>query len=351
MYESMTYEKILDDMLSNVPDDYDKREGSPIYVALAPCAAQLAQAYVDIDVAVNETNEDTASRENLVRIAKRKSITPYAATYCIANLTTDAECILGDRFQSGEYVFYITEILTTTTYRMTAMVAGTGPNSCYGKVTCLEGITGLTSCEITSIYSYGEDEEDTESFRERYLKSLEVQPFAGNREAYIQLVDEMDGVGATKIKRATTGGNVPIYILSSDYSTPSAALATNIQNTLDPDGKKGMGYGLAPIGHNVTVTPAQSVTVNITATITYDTGLTWDELGETIKIKIDSYLLGLRKSWEDSEYLVVRISHIESAILNVEGVIDITGTQINSAESNLTLEENQIPVRGTINGN
>ena len=38
MFEKMTYEAILQDMLNRVTSDVDKREGSIIYDALAPCA-------------------------------------------------------------------------------------------------------------------------------------------------------------------------------------------------------------------------------------------------------------------------------------------------------------------------
>ena len=39
----MTYEELLQAMLDRVPSDVDKREGSVIYDALAPCAYFLAQ--------------------------------------------------------------------------------------------------------------------------------------------------------------------------------------------------------------------------------------------------------------------------------------------------------------------
>ena len=39
----MTYEEILQRMLGRVPNTIDKREGSLIYTALAPAAAELIQ--------------------------------------------------------------------------------------------------------------------------------------------------------------------------------------------------------------------------------------------------------------------------------------------------------------------
>ena len=45
MYEDMTYEAILEDALSRVPSDVDKREGSIIYDTLAPVCYKLAECY------------------------------------------------------------------------------------------------------------------------------------------------------------------------------------------------------------------------------------------------------------------------------------------------------------------
>ena len=79
MFETMTYEYILERMLNRVPKDIDRREGSIIYDALAPAAAELCQMYIDLDVVLDETFADTASREYLIKRAAERGITPYPA--------------------------------------------------------------------------------------------------------------------------------------------------------------------------------------------------------------------------------------------------------------------------------
>lgn len=59
--DQMTFEFILDRMLDRVPDTVDKREGSIIYDALAPAAAELAKTYMELDVVMDEAFVDTAS--------------------------------------------------------------------------------------------------------------------------------------------------------------------------------------------------------------------------------------------------------------------------------------------------
>ncbi len=48
MYEHMTFESIMQRMLSNASDT-EKREGSIVYTAEAPMAVELVNAYIQID--------------------------------------------------------------------------------------------------------------------------------------------------------------------------------------------------------------------------------------------------------------------------------------------------------------
>ena len=57
-------------------------------------------------------------------------------------------------------------------------------------------------------------------------------------------------------------------------------------------------------------------------------------------------MLELRKEWADVPYITVRVSQIETRILSIKGIVDITDTQINGSEDNLTLNKFQIPVFG-----
>ena len=68
MFENMTYDNILADMLSRVTSDIDKREGSVIYDALAPCAYQLTQTYYHLNNFIDLVSGDTAVGEYLDRV-------------------------------------------------------------------------------------------------------------------------------------------------------------------------------------------------------------------------------------------------------------------------------------------
>lgn len=81
MYESQTFEVILERMLDRVPDTLDKREGSIIYNALAPAAWELSEIYIQLDVNNNLSFADTATDEFLTRIAAEQGINRRAATF------------------------------------------------------------------------------------------------------------------------------------------------------------------------------------------------------------------------------------------------------------------------------
>ena len=59
MYEHMTFEKLLKDMLDRVPSTLDKREGSVLYNALAPSAVELQNAYIEMDNILDMVFVDT----------------------------------------------------------------------------------------------------------------------------------------------------------------------------------------------------------------------------------------------------------------------------------------------------
>ncbi|GAC41912.1 uncharacterized homolog of phage Mu protein gp47, partial [Paenibacillus popilliae ATCC 14706] len=57
----ITYEEILERCLERIPDDMDKREGSVIYTALAPAAAELAIMYSLLQSEMDRAFPDTAA--------------------------------------------------------------------------------------------------------------------------------------------------------------------------------------------------------------------------------------------------------------------------------------------------
>lgn len=354
MYEGQTYETILERLLSNdCLEGLDTREGSVIYNALAPAAAELAKMYVSLEIFFQETFADTASLQYLMRRAEERGLEYRWATSAIVQgeFSPAGADVLNKRFACDDLIFGVTEQISPGIYKMECETAGEVGNLSAGTLIPIDYIEGLESANVAALITPGEDNETTESLRERFMKSLIPEAYGGNIADYKSKVNEISGIGGVKVYPVWNGGGtVKLTIITSDYSVPSAEQIDEVQTIIDPVQNSGQGLGVAPIGHIVTVTGATAVSVDISADITYSGSWTWEDVENYVAAAIDEYFLELAKEWDESDNLIVRISQIESRLLGIEGVLDINGTAINSKKSNLSLGEDEIPVRGDISG-
>lgn len=400
MYEDQTYEVILQRMLDRISDKFDKRPSSLIYDTHSPTAIEFQILYIELEYLIKNSYGDTAAREFLVLLAKDRGLTPEPATKAIlqGEFTPNNIDVIGKRFNIGEINYIVTEQITSGIYKVQCETEGTVGNQYLGEMIPMEYIDGLQTANLTNVLIPGEDEEDTEVFRQRYFDSFNEQSFGGNRADYMAKVKSIDGVGSCKIKRVwnsdirpaemipnqsvqswfnsfiqsselnqevkswlttvynaalmkklTVGGTVRIVITDSDdYGEASTTLIQSVQQILDPEENAGEGYGLAPIGHVVTVVSASPVTIQIKTTVTFEEGYNWSNTKTAIEEAVGAYFLGLRKDWENTSQTIVRVSQIENRILGVEGVVDVTGTKLNGVSSNITLTENDIPKLGGV---
>lgn len=394
MYE-VTYREILERMLNRVSDKFDKREGSVIFDTHSPTALELEILYVELNRMIAEGYGDTASREYLILRCKERGIIPYPATYAVlkGTFTPATVDVIGKRFNLGSLNYIVTEKIADGEYRVQCETPGTVGNQYFGQLIPIEYVEGLETATLTEVLIPGEDEEDTEDLRTRYFNSFDEKAFGGNVRDYIEKTNAIPGVGSTKVtrvwnsdirpadmipneivnewyegiigtvnptvkawleivysaaaaKKLTVGGTVLLTILNSEYGVPTPELIQTVQTAIDPEQNAGEGYGLAPIGHVVTVKAADAVTINVKTTITFDVGYGWNNLQSSIDEVIQAYLLELRKTWADNPYLVVRVSQIETRLLAIPGIVDIENTRINNKTDNLTLEKYEVPIYG-----
>lgn len=363
MYEDRTYEKLLEEKLSNVDDKFDKRQGSIIYAALAANSIEQAQFFSQLNWLYAQIYGDTAEREDLIKIAQdTRGISPNNATYAVRKCMADVALPIGLTLSLDVLDYEITEVIDDSgssgeyTYKAVCSEAGEIGNKYSGTAIPNEYVEGLTSVQITDVLIPGKEEEDTEVFRKRWKASFDSTAFGGNQADYKEKVKSIDGVGGCKIARATNaagkirGGHVLVVIIASDFSVPSEILVDTVQTIIDPVENTGEGKGLAPIDHTVHIQAVTGKVIDIATTLTLDSGYEFEDIRSYIEKAIDTYFLSLNKEWETKESMVVRIAQIESAVLNVAGVLDIGGTRLNGAEENIILGKYEIAVRGEVNG-
>lgn len=346
MNEIPTYEQLLQRCLDRVPNTVDKRQGSIIYDALAPCCVELAQMYIELSGIYDQVFIDTAVGSALDALVKQNGVYRKEATKAVRKGEFNLVVPVGSRFSDGNNSYIvISNIEGTNDSRLQCEQAGNVGNSYYGSLTPISYVNGLTKAELTDIIDTGDDTESDDALRERYMETVTAPQFGGNISDYQNKVKAITGVGGCKVVPIWNGGGtVKLIITNSLYQTPDESLIEEVQEIVDPTQDQ-TGIGIAPIGHIVTVEGAESSNITISGTFTLQSGTEPDDIKQQVNEVVDNYFNSLAKEWDSEENIIVRVSQIETRILGVNGVLDITNVKLNSGTSNVSLESNQIPKR------
>ncbi|MBQ8765396.1 MAG: baseplate J/gp47 family protein [Clostridia bacterium] len=350
MYENLTFETILQRILDRI-SGVDKREGSVVYDVSAPTAIEFQNAYINLEGVLTEAYADTASKEYLIKRCGERGIGIQPATHAVRQGEFNIDVPIGTWFSLNELNYIVEEKIDTGVYKMLCDTAGVVGNAETGSLIPHDYIDGLETAVLTDVLIPGEDEEDVEHLRQRYFNSFDSQAFGGNVADYKEKINAIDGVGGVKIYRAWNGGGtVKAVIIDSTYSKPSTILVDEVQTIIDPTENQGEGLGLAPIGHIVTIAGCGEISVNIQTSIVFQDEWTWETIEPYVNTAIDDYFKELAEEWEEADKndLIVRISQIETRLLDLEGVLDISDTLLNGVATNLSIDKDSIPIRGTV---
>lgn len=363
MYEAITYEVILKRMLDRVNENAEKqniaidtREGGIIWYALAPAAVELQNMYIELDTVLNESFADTQTREYLKKRCAERGIYVQPATKAVRRGVFNIDVPIGSRFSLNMLNYVVIEKIIDGEFKLECETPGVVGNYESGELIPIDHIEGLTTAILIDVLMIpGEDEEDTEHLRQRYFDSLDSQAYGGNIADYKEKVNAIDGVGGVKVYPVWKGGGtVKLVIISTEYTTPSETLVYEVQSAIDPTQNQGKGVGIAPIGHIVTVEGCGETEVDIKTHIEYEDGWDWDAVKPYVETAIDEYFKELASEWDDLDNIIVRISHIETRLLSLDGIRDIGNTILNnivdgnSVGINLSLGTDNIPIRGNI---
>ena len=353
MFENITEEMLLQRMLDRVDDKYDKREGSIIQDAIAPTALEHKNMYISLDEVLNESFIDTMSLPYLKRKGDEMGVKYKYASQAVVKLQTNVDIRVGSQFTCNDLTFTTTKKLSNFVYSATCDAAGSDANLCMGDVIMTENHTGLTEAKIIEVSIEGEDDEETETYRNRLLTNVNAEEFGGNKADYKAKVGSINGVGGVKVysgREWNGGGTVKVVFTTSSFNVPSQTLIDQVQNEIDPEANAGEGMGTAPIGHVVTCVGANGTTVNITADFTFlDESYHLNACITNMQTAIDEHFLKLNQSWEDLQKITVRVADIISVLMDVEGVLDVQNVALNGSTNNLIVDKDSLVVRGTIN--
>lgn len=375
--QKYTYDYILTEALSKVPDNVDKREGSIIRDALSPCCYEAAKHILYLADIIEQTYIKTANGLWLDGRVIEGGVTRDPATYAkklgVFKTQLDEPCqiSIGQSFSTvGDTILNYTAVQVYTnedgdvvpgSYIMQCNTVGSVGNSYIGRIVPNDYIEKLASAEITTLLYPGEEEESDDSLRERFLANLMKTAFGGNIAQYRQWAKEIPGIGGVQVYPVWAGGGtVKLSIIDSDYNSCSSEFCQTILEKFDPEnsgGETGLGLGIAPIGHKITVSTPLPRTINVSGKITLLPGYKLETLMPDIKASLENYLLSLREAWENSDdennySVTVYLGRINFTILNVKGVSSAYELKLNETDTDIKLTETsslqEIPVLGTV---
>lgn len=251
--EYFDYDIILNRMLEKIPNTLDKREGSIIYDALAPAAAEIAQMYLVLKDNIDLVFVDTAVDEYLDRLSNQVGLSRKIATKAIKQgnfFDVNDELMdiqLGRRFSIDSLVYKAVEKIEKGKFKMECETVGVIGNGATGSLIPVDYIDKLGRAELTDVLVLGEDKESDESLRNRYYEKTGEEAFGGNIADYKNKVKTLNGVGAVKVIPVWNGGGtVKLIILDSEFNKSSDVLIEEVQNKICPNFSN-EGIGLAPI--------------------------------------------------------------------------------------------------------
>lgn len=333
MFENKTYEKILAGMLGRVAADVDKREGSVIFDALAPCAYELAQTYYNLNNFLDLVSGDTAVGEYLDRVVADYGITRKAATNAARKIETTAAVNIGTRWGLSGTSYKITGLLSANVYSATCEQAGVIGNTYNGTLENIDNVSSVTA-RLTDIITPGSDEETDENLRARFYSQVQAPSTSGNADNYKKWALEVDGTGNAKVFPLWNGpGTVKVLVVDSnmaiDTSLP-AKVAAHIET-------------VRPIGAAVTVASPTSLTVNVSANVALDGSQMLASVQAAFASNLSEYLRDIV-----FETYSVSYAKIGGLLLDTAGVKDYDTLLVNDGTANIAIADAKMPIAGTV---
>ena len=339
-----TAQGILDRMLLNIPDKYNKAAGGYIFDILKPVSIEFENEYKHIDTNMRRIMIATAEGDDLDTALeelgyKRKKAT-FAKGYVTVTGSVGATVPAGALVSKGKCVYIIQEAaeLTdgTATVPITAQIAGESGNADVGTVNyfpvTLENIISVTNTEkITG----GTDEESDGDYRERDYYFLDHPVTSGNVYEYEQWAREVDGVGLAKCYKLWNGpGTVKVVITTAALEPAPSELVQAVYNHIEEQ---------RVVGPAVTVVSAELIALNISADIVLNAGYKLSDVEEEFEAALTAYLENLGFNGA-----LIPYTEIGSLLQELDGVYYYSNLLVNGSIDNLQIADGTLVGLGEV---
>lgn len=341
----------LDAMLSAMPESYQKTVGFPTYDLLAAASIPMEELAVQLQETAEKLDPANLTGEELESYIKSRSgLVRNPPTYAsgILQVTGNGTVNEGDLFESaGGIQFAATatvEISGSGEVPIRCTTPGAVGNLPAGSVTMMPvQIAGIVSVSNSDTLTGGYDAESDAAYYDRYILRLQTPPTSGNQYHYRIWALEVTGVGGVQIYPLGHGDNtVDVVIIDVDGQPADEELVQRVQTHIDP-GSKGLGEGEAPIGAYCYVSGAEPKELDLSMTVQTLPGAEQEAVTAAVKAAVAAYLKGIAFAQDYVSY-----ARINAAVLEADGVQDVSGLTVNGATANVAIGERQVAVLGEV---
>lgn len=340
MFESQTYEAILNRMLEKVPLDVDKRKGSLVYDMLAPMAAELAEHYSQLEGVVDMLFIRSAQGEWLDKlgiqfgIPRREATCAVRRADCYEQDGQQMDIAVGTRFRCEQWTYVVQEKLEDGGYALCCEQPGMEGGLAEGVLLPIDYLPQLQDAVLGEVLSDGSEQETDDAYRNRIISVLEQPAFGGNPSQYRAETLNIVGVGDVEVFPAFAGGGtVGLVLAGVDGEPVSAELVQQVQSHYEGDGNE---QNMAPIGHKVTVKSCVEKKVSVQLQVQLKEGHTLENLKQSLQERIRASVHSVPMRQQR-----LYAAQIVAAVLEEEAVLDVPmdAVYINGQKGNLTLSK------------
>lgn len=356
--EPKTELELTQDLLSNVPDKYQKNVGYFIWDLMRAIGKVLSTLWNRLAYLTSFFDISNLEYEDLVKfVFERSGIRAKTETYSGGSLTvttgsgsisagTIFETSDGLQFESLEDV----TVVQGESFAVQCLSAGEIGNVPADTVTHIPAtIPGIVSVTNPEPMTGGYEKETKESLLERYFEYLQKSVVSGNKYHYRKWALEVSGVGKAKVKPLWNGDNtVKVIVADANFEPASAGLISAVQDYIDPytltDGVKagwGCGNGQAPCGAYCTVTGGTALSINVEFDAELKAGVTPEIARANVSASLKNYLrtLALPDDNDTDTDRYVSYAKTNGVIIGTDGIKDISNLTINGDTDNVPISE------------
>ena len=336
-YNQETYEAIRERMLNSMSNDIDKREGSFVSNMVSPVGTEFAKYYIELDNilaimfledATDEyldkkvydfgvTRKEGTKASGLVQVKGQKGIHIPASSRLLSESQLEFITLVDTWIEEDTAEVYVEAIDVGSDYNIIA-------NAKFKFDPSISGIDEITNIEG---FKGGTNRETDEELRERFFEVVRRPATSGNKYHYEQWAKEIDGINQARVKPLWNGPGSVKVIVSNNNELVAEDIVLKCQEHID---------SVRPIGADVTVITPTALDVHITANIYLEEGYSSTVAKITFEENLRSYLSGC-----DGTIVYTRIA---SCLGSVEGIADYTDLRINGAMSNISYDDEKLPI-------